>query len=305
MRSLLDEPKLTVEHHSSPTQRRKLVPRPEITRRRVVVCLISLVVVGAVLVWLLYFSAFLSLKQVVVEGVRTVAPSQIVTQAQLRSGESLAAIDTDGIAARISQMNTVAHVEVRRRWPDTIVIDIVERDRVAVIKAGTEFDVVDQTGFRVEHKKRRPEKLPLLEADDDVARNTALSILHGFPPALAESVESAKAEAGGVITLRLKGGVTVMWGSREDSAEKTKVLQALVGQLGADKWVDLRSPSNPASARSSPTPAPPPVTATPTPTGASESAGATASGGPTPAPPAGQDGEAVPVSPPATQVFPG
>ena len=303
MRSLLDEPQLTVEPGISPKpRRRRRVPRLQLTKRRVIVATAVIVVLGTAAAWLLYFSSVLALKQVVVQGVRAIPPNQVVAQAQLRSGEPLAGIDTDLVAARIAGMNTVAHVEVWQRWPDTVVIDVVERDRVAAVKSGNQFDILDQTGFAVEHKKRRPEKLPLLQAADDQVKQTALTLLHGLPTELARLVESVTAASGDQIVLGLHDGITVMWGDSQDSGEKTNVLRALLGHLGSDKWVDLRSPSNPSSAKTSPTPAPPPPTPTPTPT----PTGPSASGSmppPSPTSPAG-DGDAVPVPAPSTYVLP-
>lgn len=311
MRSLLEEPQLSVEFEASPKpRRRRRLPYPKLTRRRVIVAAAIVVALGVASTWLLYFSSVLALKQVVVQGVRAIAPNQVVAQAQLHSGEPLAGIDTDLVAARIAGMSTVAHVEVWQRWPDTVVIDVVERDRVAAVKVGGQFDILDQTGFTLEHKRHRPEKIPLLQASDDQARQTALSLLHGFPPELASLVESVTAASGDQIVLGLHDGVTVVWGDSQDSAEKTRVLRALLGHLGSDKWVDLRSPTNPSSAKTSPTPAPPPATPTPTPASPSGSAsGAAPTEVPTqmPTAPSGQPssgGDAVPVPAPSTYSLP-
>lgn len=295
MRSLLEEPRLTVDAASGRHRRR--LPRPRITKRRLVIGAVTAVVVVAALVYLFFFSQVFSLKQVVVQGVRTVPPSQIVQLAQLHSGDPLAGIDTDLVASRVSGMQTIASVQVSRRWPDTVVVDVVERDRVAAIKSGGQFDVLDQTGYVIEHRKRRPDRIPLLgEAGDDSAKLAALVVVHGLSPALAGIVESVAAPTVDEITLKIRGGVTVMWGGTDDSDQKARVLQALLGHLGGDKWVDLRSASNPATARNSPTPAPPPTTPTP---GIPGSAAATVPSAPA------DNGSAVPVPVPSTHVLPG
>lgn len=283
MRSLLEEPQISVERPSFRAPRgRPRVPRVRVTRRRVVVGACTAGVLLAAAIWLLFFSPVLALGQVVVEGVKAIPPAEVVQLAQVRSGEPLAGIDTGAIANRIQGMPTVARVSVWQRWPDTLVIELVERDRVAAAKTESGFDVMDETGYVFEGKKRRPQGVPLLDAPDPAGRLAALVVLHGLPEDIADKVESARAPNAEEVVLRLGDGVVVVWGGVEQSDVKAQVLRALLRQVSGDEWIDLRVPANPSTAKSSPIPAPPPLTETPQPEASPESSpsGLAASGSP-------------------------
>lgn len=263
MRSLLDEPRLVVD--DSPPVRRRW-RRFRIKRRMAIGVLAAVLVLVAVLVWLFFFSSVFALRQVVVEGVRAVSPADVVSQTELSSGEPLARINTGVVAERVRGNPAIARVNVRRDWPDTIVIEIVERDRLAVVKGGGEYGVLDVDGTVFETSKKRPPGLPTMSTRAGPGRLAALEVLRQLPPDVFAQVESISADDPDDVVLTMRDGVKVAWGSPDDSPLKADVLRLLMRQLDGSKWIDVRVPSNPSSANASPTPAPPPVTETPSPT---------------------------------------
>ncbi len=284
MRSLLDEPRLVVD--GAPGSRRRWRrPRIPIRRRTLAILLIiSLVLVG-VMTWLFLFSSAFTLRQVVVEGVRAVSPADVVRRTELTSGEPLARISTAIVAERVRSIPSVARVSVRRDWPDTVVIEIVERNRLAVVKQGNQFGVLDVDGTVFETSKKRPVGLPTMTGEPGPGRLAALEVLQQLPPDVLARVESVSADGPEAVVLTMEGGVKVMWGSPVDSPLKADVLRLLLQRLGGAKWIDVRVPSNPSTANASPTPAPPPVTESPSPPvdpdGTAATGGAIAPGLPT------------------------
>lgn len=264
MRSLLDEPRLVADEAPG-SRRRWRRPRIPIKRRTlVIVSVIGLVLVG-ILTWLLLFSSAFTLRQVVVEGVRAVSPADVVRRTELTSGEPLARISTAIVAERVRSIPSVARVSVRRDWPDTVVIEIVERNRLAVVKQGNQYGVLDVDGTVFETSKKRPVGLPTMAGEPGPGRLAALEVLQQLPPDVFARVESVSADGPEVVVLTMEGGVKVMWGSPVDSPLKADVLRLLLQRLGGAKWIDVRVPSNPSTANASPTPAPPPVTESPSP----------------------------------------
>ncbi|MEI8080583.1 MAG: FtsQ-type POTRA domain-containing protein [Actinomycetes bacterium] len=252
-------------------------------KRTYIVAGIVVGVVVAVAVWLFYFSTVFALETLVIEGVKDVSPAQVGSAAGLQTGIPLARVDTAAVEDQVEALPSVSKVQVTRRWPHTIVITILERDRVAAVASGDQFLIVDSAGATFNQSKKRPAGLPLLEvAEDNPARAAAVEVLTAMPDDVLIMIDKVAADSPDKVVLTLRNGVTVMWGPPADTVYKAEVLRALLAKT-KDKWIDLRTPNTPTSAQVSPKPAPPPVTETPSP---SASASAAASAGPTPAGPA-------------------
>ncbi len=217
--------------------------------------LVGLLAVG--LIWLFYFSSVLVMKQVVVQGVRGVSPNRIVEVAGLSSGTPLARIDSGVIESRVRDIPAIAEVHVSVRWPRTLVIDIVERTKVAYVKTPTGFAMIDVNAGEFDSQKRKPTGLPLLTVTDPAARTAALRVLASLPPDVSSRVISATADSPQTVVLRLTGGVTVIWGGADQPDLKAQVLRALLAKT-KHQWFDLRAPDAPTGSAASPVPAPSP-----------------------------------------------
>lgn len=212
--------------------------------------------------WLFYFSSVFSLDSLVVEGVRTVDPAEVGQRADLGAGTPLARVNPEDVEARVLGIPAVESVQVSRRWPHMIVITVVERDRVAALQDGEQWATLDAQGFAFEHTKKKPQGLPVVEATEGPARTAAIEVAAQLPIDIAAKVKKVAADSPDNVVLTTSSGVTVVWGSPDQSELKIRILRALLAKT-KDKWIDVRQPSTPTSAQSSPVPAPPP---TPSPT---------------------------------------
>jgi cell division protein FtsQ len=94
----------------------------------------------------------------------------------------------------------------------------------------------------------RPSGLPLytttaavssLRGDPDVA--AAAAVLAGLPAPLRSSVTSVSVPSPDQVTLRLRSGVTVVWGGPDDAAAKARELAILMRTHA--RYYDLSSPA--------------------------------------------------------------
>lgn len=289
MKTLLDHPVPTLPP-PPPSQRRFGVRAPNWSKRtyRILGVIAGVIFVAAM--WLFYFSSIFALESLVVEGVRTIQPSEVAARADLGAGTPLARVDQSAVESRVAGIPAVRSVTVSRRWPNIIVISIVERERVGFVKNGDKFDVLDKQGYPFEHLKKQPKNLPLIEAPDEASRSAAVTVAGALPPKVLARTASVSATDPMHVLVKTTNGVTVTWGSPEDSPYKAKVLAALLSKTD-DKWIDVRFPSSPSSAQQSPKPAPPP---TPDPTPTPEVSGQPS---PTVSGQAAVEGEAIPQLP--------
>ena len=82
----------------------------------------------------------------------------------------------------------------------------------------------------------------------------AVTVAREVPAWLSERVDEIEASTRNNVTLRLRNGSTVMWGSAGDTAFKAEVLQTLL-QVKAQRY-DVSAPGVPATSDESVSPLP-------------------------------------------------
>ncbi|MDY7089886.1 MAG: FtsQ-type POTRA domain-containing protein [Actinomycetota bacterium] len=203
-----------------------------------------LLVAGA-LVWLVYGTSVLGVREVRVVGVQFVATAQIEQAAAVREAEPLARVDLDGIRARVRQLPPVERVVVRRSWPSTVVVEVVERTPVAAVPRNGEFALIDRAGVAFRTVKEKPGALPLVRVDfpgaKDVNTHSALTVLAALSDDLREQVLAVSVPAPAQIRLELRKDRTVVWGDDTQSDTKSQVATALLKHAG--KEIDVSAPS--------------------------------------------------------------
>jgi cell division protein FtsQ len=106
--------------------------------------LVTAVAAIAGLVWAVLFSSLLAVRDVEVIGLSQEAAleggAQVITAAAIPEGEPIARLDTGSATARVAALPWVDGVEVRRAWPNSIVLAVTERTPVAVVESVDPFD---------------------------------------------------------------------------------------------------------------------------------------------------------------------
>jgi cell division protein FtsQ len=196
--------------------------------------------------WLVFFSSVVTVRDVSVQGNRTMSSVRVEKVARAPMGQQLARVDLAAIKARVESMPAVKTVSVSRSWPHTIAISITERTPVAVVDRGAGLQGVDEDGVLFGSYAHQPDDLPLIATAPDVkaeALAEAARVVTSLRADIAADVEKVDVESVDRIRLHLTGGRTVMWGSAEESAEKADVLAVLLKQPGNE--IDVSVPGRP------------------------------------------------------------
>jgi cell division protein FtsQ len=147
----------------------------------------------------------------------------------------------------------IRSVRVRRTWPSTIRVEVVEREPVAALPADSGLSLVDRDGVEIEKVAVKPAGLPRLEVargpDAVPALRGSLDVLRGLPVGVSRRLLAIGAQSPDGIWLKLRdskvpGGVLVKWGDSSQTPRKAKVLTALLPQHRGG--YDIRSPDAPA-----------------------------------------------------------
>ena len=200
-------------------------------RPLVAVVLVLLLVVG--LLWLVFFSSYLSVQGVDVRGTSLLTTSEVEKAAAVPDGEALARVDLDRVRTRVEALAPVRSADVSREWPDQVRIDVTERVPVAVVQIAGHLQGMDEEGVVFRDYAKAPPDLPLVETGSDTgsdALREAALVVAALPADLASRVDHVQVDTIDRITLVLRDDCTVRWGSSADSDLKATVLAGTKAQ---------------------------------------------------------------------------
>lgn len=198
---------------------------------RRVVALGLLIVLVAGSLWLVYFSSVLAVDEVLVEGEQTLTDAEVREAAAVPTGEPLARVDLDAIRARVEALAVVRAASVTRHWPDGVTISLEERVPIAVVDLGGEIRGMDAEGVLFREYPAIPPGLPEVRTSDETrseALREAALVVAALPRDLAGKVDYVTVATVDQISLVLRDGRTVDWGSAEQSELKAQVLVPLL-----------------------------------------------------------------------------
>jgi cell division protein FtsQ len=195
--------------------------------------------------WAVLGSSLLVVRQIEVRGEHLTTSARVKAAAGIRLGEPLATLDASQAERRIERIAPVLTATVSRSWPDTVIITVQERTPALAVAAVGGYELVDEYGVTVRFSRAGPAGLAVLTQPPAVLRGNAAVraaalVMKGLPARLRRRISSVSAPTAVTVTLRLKGGVTVVWGGPGQTTRKEQELDLLLG-TGAH-YVDVSDP---------------------------------------------------------------
>ena len=193
-----------------------------------------LLVVGllVVVVWLLLGSRLLVLRDVAVSGVERATTAEVTTAAGVTTGTPLVLLDTANVVERVEELRLVEEAEVRRSWPATLEVAVTEREPVLSVQTDEGYQLVDHAGVWIEDAAERPADQPTVQVRGEVYGNTAVAdaatVRQHLDEHLLQELTEIDARDSEAISLELRDGANVQWGSVHRSQDKAEVLVTLL-----------------------------------------------------------------------------
>lgn len=210
--------------------------RRRLSRRMLLTVAAAVVVAAVALTWLVAFSPVLGVRTVTVRGLQTLTPDRVRAAADITRGTPLVRLDTGSVAARVEGIPEVASARVSTSFPATVVITVAERRPVGYERSGAGFVLVDRTGDGYHTVRTEPRDLPrfvLPSGAQAAAAGRAVAVVAAaLPPRVRSRIDSIQAFDATAITLLLVDRRVVRWGSADRSADKARILPALLTQSG-------------------------------------------------------------------------
>jgi cell division protein FtsQ len=219
-------------------------------RRRLVGLVTAAALLAALALWAVWWSTLLDARKVEVVGAHRVPLEEIKATAAVPLGRPLARLDTAAVARRVEKIPLIADVAVSRHWPHTVRIAVEERQPAVAVPAVDGLLLIDRTGVAFDTVSDRPAGVPLVTGENAAGLGASgvhavVETLAAVPAAVRAKVTEVAVPSADSVTLTLRDGVQVIWGSAEDGARKATVLTALMRTKA--KVYDVSTPDAPAT----------------------------------------------------------
>jgi cell division protein FtsQ len=244
-------------------QRRIAVRRQEGRRR--LRLLIGIGTVSGLLVggWGATRSPLLDVDGIAVAGADRTPRQDLVAASGIRFGQAMVDVDERGAVRAIASLPWVRSASVERRWPDSVVIRVVERQPVAAAPAGAGWALVDATGQVLALTASAPSDLLALDGiplagppGTSLAGPAAdlLAVAAAVPADLRTRVSAVQAGSEGGVELRLQPEGTVRLGPPQQLEAKFRAALTVLGQVDTNALatLDVRIPDSPVLTRLNP-----------------------------------------------------
>lgn len=229
-----------------------------IARIAIVIAVILLIIFGSIFV---YRSDLFHVNNVQVNGSAHLTSQEITSIAAVSDDSTLLRLDSKGIKDRLEDNAWVQNAAIHRVFPDTIVIDITEREPGAVVKINDRSNwVISTDGAWLsaattddwENAMKIIDVSPSMPAPisgamcADGGINNALDILNSISDDLRSRIVSISAESSIKTSLNLVDGVTVAFGDSSDIEVKEAVINSLLNEYeGRISYINVRVPTRP------------------------------------------------------------
>lgn len=246
-------------------QRRARQQQPKKSRKGLIIGIIAVVValVVAAGIFIMSRSDLFPVTKITVSGVRHLTQQETAQLAAVSEGTTLINIDAAGIESRLESSPWILDAVVERRFPDTVNLNITEREIVAVVDVVIDDNDNKQTWALAsdgtwlmqipDRNSAEGQTLaPQVYEDVDAALHiqsvpygsvpeagtqcnnpnitNALAIIDGMSTELADQVKSVSAASSDSTVLTLQNGVEIAFGDSSDIRDKERVCLELMEQ---------------------------------------------------------------------------
>jgi cell division protein FtsQ len=210
--------------------------------KKLVAFLLVILFLGGISIYGLFFSNWFLVNKISITGQARVSEGEILQLAQIELNTPLVELESETVVSRILEIDSIKAVEVRKGWPNSVVIAIEERRPIALTDLSDGRYLVDETGKAF--SRAGPDDVYLfVYAPNDAARGLAARVSQVLPDWLIPEVRLVESFNGLSATVVLNSERRIIWGDEFKSNEKSAVLKVLLRTPEGD--VDVSTPEIP------------------------------------------------------------
>lgn len=191
------------------------------------------------------YSPLFAVERITVAGAATLDPAAVEAALADQIGTPLALVSSSEVKAALLAFPLIETYSLEARPPHDLTVRIVERTPVGVLRSDAGYTLVDAAGVPLATTTDQPAGQPLLDiagGADSAAFESAGLVVRSLPADVRAALTGVTASTADDVTLTLSTGLTVVWGSADQSPLKSEVLtKTLLGRPTASS-IDVTSP---------------------------------------------------------------
>ena len=191
------------------------------------------------------YSPLFAVQKITVVGATTLDPATVESALDAQLGTPLALVDTSKVKAALLAFPLIETYALEAKPPHDLTVRIVERTPVGVIRSDAGYTLVDAAGVVLSTTSDQPAWQPLLEitgGTDSRAFESAGLVVRSLPADVRAALTGVRASTADDVTLTLSSGLTVVWGSEDESALKGVTLARAIALNPEASTIDVTSP---------------------------------------------------------------
>ncbi|MDR3590090.1 MAG: FtsQ-type POTRA domain-containing protein [Negativicutes bacterium] len=216
----------------------------------------GLLILAALIAGFLFLrSTYFTVGTVIIEGNKYLSAEDVYRAAGIPERINIFRLDTSDIKSRLLRDLRVAEVAVNRRFPDSIVISLKERQPLAYVATAYGFVQVDKQGMILAAMKNIKQiSVPIVtgvrlgnvyvgDKAEEPALKNALAYLAALDEESLNQLSEVNVKASGDLTVYTAQFMTIRLGNGERLAEKARMTHDILIELGDKKamvdYIDL------------------------------------------------------------------
>lgn len=190
------------------------------------------------------YSPLFAVEKITVVGASALNAAEVEAALADQIGTPLALVDDGDVKAALMAFPLIETYALEAKPPHDLTLRIVERTPIGVIESGAGYTLVDAAGVALSTTPQRPEGQPVLAVtggiESDVFESVGL-VVRSLPADVRGQVVEVTATTLDDVTLKLAGGLAIVWGSAEESVEKSMTLASVLTARPDAHTVDISS----------------------------------------------------------------
>ena len=190
------------------------------------------------------YSPLFAVQKITVAGATSLDPAAIEAALGDQLGTPLALVDTSEVKAALLAFPLIETYALEARPPHDLTVRIVERTPVGVIRSDAGYTLVDAAGVALSTTSDQPAGQPVIDVAggaDTAAFRSAGLVVRSLPADVRAMLTGVRATTADDVTLTLSSGLTVVWGSADESAMKAITLSATLAKNPGARSIDVTS----------------------------------------------------------------
>ncbi|MGL3151315.1 FtsQ-type POTRA domain-containing protein [Microbacterium sp. A82] len=190
------------------------------------------------------YSPLFAVRKITVVGASALDPMVIEAALADQLGTPLALVDENDVKSALIAFPLIETYALEARPPNDLTLRIVERTPIGVVASDAGYTLVDAAGVALSTTPDAPAGQPVLNVvggtESDAFESVGL-VIRSLPADIRATVTEVSASTLDDVSLKLSTGLSVVWGSADDSVMKAETLSRVLIPRPDARTVDVSS----------------------------------------------------------------